>query len=246
MKPATGRDRLQAPEVIRFADQGTLDGALEKTLGDALRKSLTKLGQASLALSGGRTPRELYRRLCTAALDWQNVLVTLTDERWVATADPASNETMLRETLLQGRAAVAEFIPLKNDAPSAFAGQAQLTETLSRLPDRFTAVLLGMGEDGHIASLFPGANELPLALAADGADFHQRPCQAIAPGNAPHTRMTLTLPRLLASDRLLLYFTGADKWRVFQRALEPGPVAALPVRGLFYQTRTPVTLYWSP
>src|SRR5262249_7486093 len=146
--------------------------------------------QATLIVPGGKSPQATFERLAREALDWIAVTVTLTDERWVSADDAASNEAFARRVLLTGRAADARFVGLYTGDESPEAGEAACAERLSTLTRPFDVVLLGMGDDGHTASLFPGAEALGAAL-----DEHAtQPCKAIrAPGIEP-PRMTLTLP----------------------------------------------------
>lgn len=229
-------------ELNSYGGRGALERALCSHLCARLRQAIAIRGRASMVVSGGTTPVALYSLLARQALDWSRVELTLADERWVPPADAASNEGLVRRTLLQGAAAPARFLPLKNAASSPCLGQAASERLLRALPERLDLVLLGMGEDGHTASLFPGAAELEWALHPDP----RRACAAITPPGAPWSRLTLTLPRLLAAREIILQLYGATKWTVLQRALEPGPVEQMPVRALFRQRQVPVRVYWAP
>lgn len=193
-------------EIETFADREALFDAAASALAAAVNHGVAARGWASLALAGGSTPAPVYRRLSQADLAWAKVTVTLTDERKVPSDHPESNERMLRETLLVGPAAAASFAPL--DAAPAL------------LP--FDGALLGMGEDGHFASLFPGNAALADGLTGDAVTI-EAPAGEPAP---PQPRSSLTLKALADAGAVLLLATGAAKRAVLE-APDGLPVAAL-------------------
>lgn len=206
---------------------------------------LKRQSPATLLLSGGSTPGPLYRKLANADLDWEAISVALVDERWVEVDDDASNERLLRETLLVGNAAGANLVGMKTAAASALEGQAECETRYARLPRSYDICLLGMGADGHTASLFPHAEGLAQAI---GATQHCAPIQALrseVTGDQVE-RMTLTPWSILQSRRLILLFTGAEKWEIFQRACRPGAALDLPVRLFIHQQALPLEVYWAP
>jgi 6-phosphogluconolactonase len=168
--------------------------------------------------------------------------VTLADERWVETTADASNERFVRENLLAGPAAAAHFVGLKNPAPTPEAGADWATRALTRVPHPFDVVVLGMGDDGHTASLFPGSMALARALDPGAAPG----CVAINALVAPHARVSLNLAALLDARRIVLHIEGDAKWAVYQRARTPGTAAELPVRAVLQQKEVPVDVYWAP
>ena len=224
------------PDAIALAH--ALSGEIEVDLGEAIAAR----GAASLVVSGGRTPKRLYEQLRTEKLDWAKVWVTLADERWVETTSELSNERLVRETLLTGAAAAARFVGLKNPAATPEAGAEWATRALTRAPRPFDVVVLGMGEDGHTASLFPGSLALSRALDPSAPPG----CVAVNALAAPHARMSLNLAALLDSRRIILHFEGEAKWQVYLRARAPGAAAELPVRAVLHQKETPVDVFWSP
>jgi 6-phosphogluconolactonase len=226
----------------RFPDSLALAHALSGEIKVDLEEAIAARGAASLVVSGGRTPVRLFEQLRTEPLDWSRVWVTLADERWVDTSDPASNEKLVRDTLLTGAAAAAHFVGLKNPAPTPEAGADWATRALGRVPRPFDVVLLGMGEDGHTASLFPGS--LALGKALDRAA--PAGCIALNSLTAPHARLSLNLAALLDSRRIILHIEGESKWQVYQRAKAAGAVAELPVRSVLHQKEVPIDVYWAP
>lgn len=226
----------------RFPDAAALANVLAEQIRVDLHEAIQTRGAAGLVVSGGRTPTRLFAQLRGQALDWSKVWVTLADERWVDVSSEASNEQLVRRHLLVERASEAHFIPLKNPAETPDAGAEWATRALSRMPHPYDVVVLGMGDDGHTASLFPGSLALSRAL-----DLATPPgCVAIHALTAPHARMTLNLSALLASRRIVLHIEGETKWHVYQRARAAGSPLEIPVRAVLQQKEVPVDVFWCP
>lgn len=226
----------------RFPDPVALAHALSGEIQVDLDEAIGARGVASLVVPGGRTPVRLLQQLSTEKVDWPKVWVTLCDERWVETSSNDSNERLIRDNLLSRLPAPAHFVGLKNPAPTPEAGADWAWRALSRVPHPYDVVLLGMGEDGHTASLFPGSLALARALDATA----QPGCIAVNALTAPHARVTLNLAALLDSRRIVLHIEGETKWQVYLRARAPGSVAELPVRAILQQREVPVDVYWCP
>ena len=224
-----------------FESREDLVSSLADHIVNKLSAAITKNGKASLVVSGGSTPKVLFQQLCDKELDWANVVITLADERWVEPTDSASNEKLVRETLLVSKAAAASFIPHKNAATTPEEGCAGLEAELSHCPAPFTILMLGMGGDGHTASLFPCSEQLAAGLDMESG----RKCLAVHPTTAPHGRMSLSLPALLNSDEVILLITGDDKWDVYQAALAGDDVTEFPVRSVIHQAVAPFSVYWA-
>lgn len=216
--------------------------ALADAITDRLRTALTARGAASLVVSGGKSPVPLFARLRTIPLDWSRVWITLADERWVTPTSPDSNERLLREHLLRDAAADTRFVPLKSAFDTAAAGLSAAAAALAAMPRPFDVVVLGMGEDGHTASLFPGAEGLAAALALDGTAR----LAAITPPAAAHPRITLTLAALLDARCLMLALSGAAKRAVYEQARAAPDALRWPVSAVLAQTRVPVEVWLSP
>jgi 6-phosphogluconolactonase len=233
---------MTSSEVTRYADADALAQTLAARVAAMLMSGVTARGRASLVVSGGRSPVKFFEQLRSQSLDWARVSIALADERWVEPGDPDSNEHLVREVLLRDRAAAAGFIGLKNAAPTPDAGAAAAWETFARVQRPFDAVLLGMGDDGHTASLFPGSPNLERALDTTAAAG----CVGMWAPTPPQPRLSLNLSALLDSRQVMLAINGAAKWRRYQAACEPGPPQDMPVRGVLHQQRTPVEVCWSP
>ncbi len=223
----------------RCTDAEAATAALADAIIDRLRTALTERGVASLVVSGGKSPVPLFARLRAADLDWSRVWITLADERWVDPSSPDSNERLLREHLLVDRAAAARFVALKSAFATVADGLAASAAALATIPRPFDVVVLGMGEDGHTASLFPGAAGLAAALALDNSAS----LAAITPPAAPHPRISLTLSALLDARCLMLPLAGATKLAIYQQARETPDAMRWPVSAVLTQQRVSVEVW---
>lgn len=229
----------------RFDSRESLYNQVYGMVVDGITDDLQASGQACLLLSGGASPQPLYQRLSTALVDWQRVTVALVDERWVEPDHPASNERLIRQTLRQNNASECALIGMKTPASTPFAGERECQQSYANLTRPYTFCLLGMGDDGHIASLFPHAEGLEVALHS------QQLCAGIQAQPSPTTsgilqRMTMTPWAFLQATKVVLLILGEEKWQVYQQAREPGPVADMPVRALWEQPDVDVEVFWAP
>jgi 6-phosphogluconolactonase len=213
-----------------FPGPAELADAAAGGITDALQGALDARGRASLVATGGRSPGPVYDRLSRAELDWAHVAVTLSDERHVDASSPNANARLLRERLFVGRGAAAQYLPLTDYA-----------EGVLRKLMPFDAVMLGMGEDGHIASLIPGSPVLAQGMDPTGAALTAESPQGF--GSPPVARITLTLAALLQSRAIFLLIAGEAKRQVIAQA-KAG--ADLPVRAILNQDQVPVRIFWSP
>ncbi|ARE40348.1 6-phosphogluconolactonase, eukaryotic type [Rhodovulum sp. P5] len=196
--------------LIEYPDLEMLIMDLANKLAGEIKNALFHEDRITIALPGGTTPGPLYDDLCGASLDWDRVRVIPTDERLVPADHPRSNEALLKARLLTGKASDARFISLRPGAD----GMAGLTERVKRtLP--LSVAVLGMGEDLHTASLFPGAPELEAALASDAP-----PVMQITPPEEPEARITLTAPVLKGALNTHVLITGWAKRAAVERARE--------------------------
>ncbi|MDP9084343.1 MAG: 6-phosphogluconolactonase [Pseudomonadota bacterium] len=230
------------PPAQRFADAEALSSELAGQIAANLGAAIASRGLASLVVSGGKSPVRLFELLRTRPIDWSRVCIALADERWVDPTDAASNERLVREVLLRDKAATARFLGLKNAAPNPDLGAVSAWETFARVPRPFDVVVLGMGEDGHTASLFPRSPNLPSALNQTAVAG----CVGMWSPEPPQPRLSLNLTALLDSRRIVLLITGDSKWKIYVAASSAGAAQEMPVRAVLRQTRTPVTVMWSP
>lgn len=199
--------------------------ALAERVAEVLREAIVQRGEAVLEVSGGRSPVAFFERLAQQPLAWAQVWVSLADERWVAVDQDGSNEALVRRHLLQGEAAQARLLGLFQPAATLDEAAERADAALAELP-RIDVLVLGIGDDGHTASLFPGNTLLAEALSPECAR-RVLPMQAPV---APHARLTLTLPVLARARLSLLVIQGEAKRLTLQRALVAGPITELPIR----------------
>lgn len=224
-------------ELVSRDDPGALASVLADDIAALLADAIEARGCASLVVPGGRTPLPVFERLRRADLDWMKVAITLTDERWVVPDEAASNEGLVRRALLKGRAAAARFVPLKNAAPTAAQGAATAWRRVAAemlLP--FDVVVLGMGEDAHTASLFPGSPGIESALDATVPPA----CVAMTAPVSPTERISLNVAALASARQLIVHFTSEAKWRTWQAA------DGLPIGLTLRLAASRPWLYWCP
>ncbi len=224
-----------------FESQAALDNALSDTISDILHRAIAQRGRAVLAVSGGSTPKGLFACLSQANLDWDKVTVTLADERWVPASHRDSNERLVREQLLINRATGARFLSLTSEHDEPVRAEPDIDARLAELGPA-DVLVLGMGADGHTASLFPEASNLSQAL---DLACSQR-CIAIDPVTAPHLRMSMSLSFLLASANIFVHITGADKRRIFEQACVDKDPRKAPIASVLSHASQPVHVYWAP
>ena len=222
------------------ADQ--LAQQLAQHIARRLRKAITTRGHAVLAVSGGKSPVAMFEQLRQQALEWEHLTVLLVDERCVPHTHTDSNTALVHSHLLQGAAAQASFVPFFDQLPDVLDDAAlealadNANARLAAQPWPIDVAVLGMGEDGHTASLFPGATELGKALHSSG------PVTWLRPPAAPHARLTLTLPALLTTHELMLSITGTTKLAVYQQA-RLGADENVPISLVLNQHFTPVSVW---
>lgn len=225
-----------------FENNAELAPVLAAAVAADLRAVLETEPSASLAVSGSRSPVPVFEALRAVDLDWSRVVVTLVDERWVPENNPGSNAALVKAYLLQGRAAAARFVPLYTGAASALAAETDLAATFKDIPQPFAALILGMGDDGHTASLFPDSPQLQAGLALGGTVATTPPCLAQLGDVAPTERISMTLPWILNARRVYLQFGGISKIEVYNKAAQDRD-PQYPVSFVLNQDRTPVSVF---
>ncbi len=221
---------------------GATPAAIAAHIADALRAAIAARGQASLAVSGGKSPIPMLEALRDQALDWSQVTVVLVDERVVPRDHEASNTALVARHLLQGKAAAARFLPFFGELASAFNAEVLdalvkgAEERVSALPWPLDVAVLGMGEDAHTASLFPAAPGYARAIATDAR------LAWVVPDTAPHARLTFSLNALLQARELILSIAGESKLAVYRRAAEKAD-PALPISLVLNQAHTPISVW---
>lgn len=235
--PASSRVRFHA-----HADADAWASACAEALAGILKRDLDQRGHARLLLSGGTTPAPVYRALSKMSLDWDKVDAALVDERWLQPDDPDSNARLVRENLLQNHARIAHFEPLTRVGRT-------LEESVARANahalQQASVAVLGMGEDGHTASLFPGARDLRNALSSklDYVAFDASGCPGA--GKWP-LRISLTPTGLSKARERLLLVRGDSKRRLLDRALDSDDASVMPIRIAFSTPGATLQIHWCP
>jgi 6-phosphogluconolactonase len=226
---------------LEFADGEALAQGQANWTAERLRAAIAARGVALLIVSGGKSPARFFDLLSNVELDWTRVAITLADERRVADNSPRSNARLVRERLLVNRAKAASFTPLADVRLPEDQELAAASARVAHLPAPADVVVLGMGDDGHTASWFPAADGL--AEAMDPA-ARQLVAPIVAP-DAPEPRLTLTGRVILRARAIALEIQGEGKLATFAKALEPGPVEAMPIRAVLRGAADRLTVFMS-
>jgi len=210
-----------------FDEKATLQQAAADWIAAKLDDAINRRGSAVFMGSGGRTPGPIYETLSQASLDWAKVQVGLCDERWVDSDHPASNGAMLERTLLQNKAAAADYVPMKTMGDDPFAVVEHVNDLYldAGLTD---VMLLGMGPDAHTLSWFSDARGYATAIDPDTNSVVAAIEAIESEVTGPNLlRMTLTQPCVSYARNVLLLITGADKREVFESAPTDAPVSVM-------------------
>ncbi|MEM8686630.1 MAG: 6-phosphogluconolactonase [Pseudomonadota bacterium] len=229
---------MSGPVLNTFASSAELASALASKTATHLRSAIASSQLARLVVSGGRTPLRFFAELRSEDLDWASIRVFLADERWVPATSERSNAAFVKEHLLPAEAHFSELYgtDLKpQEAASALAND------VAGMDRPFDAVILGMGKDGHTASLFPDAPEIAQALSP-GADA----AIVLSPTSQPELRLSLTPRALINTNFLALHIEGTDKRTVYNAAMGNGPEAEMPVRAILRNDIQATQVYWCP
>lgn len=223
-----------------FQSQDALIEVLSKSIIDQLQEAIDKKGKASLLVSGGSTPKPLFKKLSEASVAWEKVSIGLCDERWIPSLDKNSNENLVKTYLLQGQASKATFIGMYNEALDVDMAEKWCTEKMKEALFPFDVIVLGMGNDAHTASLFPDNVKLEKAFDLENEDL----CIAIEPTTAPYTRMSLTCSAILSATHIYLHFEGEEKLAVYGDVITGDDMYKMPIRSVLNQDMKDVEVYY--
>lgn len=233
-------------EINKFDSREELFTAVAERCEKQLQQVISKNNKASFIIPGGTTPAPAFAQLAKSSLNWDKITVAQSDERWVAADHPQSNQGLTATTLLIENAKNTKYIAMKNTHTTVKAGESECDEHYKTLAQPYSLMMLGMGLDGHVASLFPGSKNIDQALDLNNTNQ----CIAIdatgceVAGDYPE-RMSLTLAAILNSRLIILLLTGEEKLKVIDRAQANNNPKILPVSALLNQNKTPVAIYWS-
>ena len=210
-----------------------------QSIGEILTEAIRKRGRASMAVSGGGTPTPLFKEFSLLSIDWAKVDLTLVDDRWVDAKNSDSNELLVRTHLIKNKATKVNFIPLKNDSKTAKEGQKISEEMLKNITLPFDVVVLGMGSDGHTASLFPCSDELPDAMDLNNLNY----LISTSPKTAPYQRLSLTARVIIDAKNVFLHLNGSSKLHTLESAMEYKDSSRMPI---YTFLENGLNIYWSP
>ncbi len=225
-----------------FSDIEKLEDVLAEEIISSLQTQLKEQNKATLLLSGGSTPVNLYSKLSHFDIDWAQVTVGLVDERYVPIDDANSNERLIKASLIQNKASKAIFTGMVYDTSNLDKNLDLAIAQNKSFYDETACVLLGMGTDGHTASLFPN-DEKSLPGLQTGSD-NDLLVYTNSP-NEPKQRISFTIDGLLNTKRLFLYFTGAEKMKVFSDAKESNQPLTLPISSFIHQQQKVLEVFWA-
>lgn len=228
-------------QINNFIGKEQLDEALAEKVSQLLQLAITSKGKASIAVSGGSTPKGFFQILSNKMIDWNKVTITLADERWVDINSDASNTRLVHENLLQNAASAAKFFHLKQgeELCSEILSDLNLAANNALLP--FDIVILGMGEDGHTASLFPCSEQVEQCLDVN----NENSLMMVEPKTAPHQRITFSFAALKKSKNVFLHLCGESKKQVLNKALSKNNIFEMPIRAFLQDDGIDTQVYWA-
>jgi 6-phosphogluconolactonase len=228
--------------MLEFADAAALAASLADEVAAHLETAIRDRGTASIAVSGGSTPKKFFEALATRDIDWSKVTVTLVDERFVPADSPRSNHLLVSAHLLKDKAAAAKFIPLYYEAPSIDEAAVIATEKTSGIGNPFDVAILGMGGDGHTASFFPHGNNLARALDLSGP----RGVLTMQAEGAGEERLTFSFASISDARFLALHIEGQGKKDVLEKAKAGSDETDMPIRAVLNRAASPLQIFWAP
>ena len=229
----------------RFDSRDQMFKSLAVDCETRLKNTLIKNDKASFIVPGGTTPAPVFLELSKSDLEWEKITIAQSDERWLDSDHPQSNQRLTENTFLINNAAQAGYVAMKNSSVTASKALAQCNQDY-HIISPFTVTMLGMGLDGHIASLFPNSNHIEEGLSLDNKDLCIDIDATGCPVAGEYTeRMSLTLNAILASEQIILLITGDEKLKLVEHWLDKQPERSCPISFLLNQTKTPLAIYWA-
>jgi 6-phosphogluconolactonase len=227
-------------QINEFEQRELLDVALADKVAAILTAAVESKGKASIAVSGGSTPKGFFQALSKKKLAWQAITITLADERWVDITSSDSNTKLVHENLLQNEAVNANFFHLKqgDNLNTEILADLNLAANQQLLP--LDVLILGMGEDGHTASLFPCSDEITQCLATDSAALIK-----VTPKSAPYQRISFSFAALSQSKNTFLHISGASKKQVLATAIAGQECREMPIRAFLQAPDVNTQVYWA-
>ena len=222
-----------------FVEQKDLIDTLSLNIIKNLEKAILEKGKASLIVSGGSTPKPLFEKLSSFDIAWDKVKVALCDERWINLKQKDSNEKLVKDTLLTNFASKAEFISMYQENIDIEDAQDVCSNIYKMELFPFDVLILGMGNDGHTASLFP--NNIKLKEAFETVE---RLCICMTPKDAPYERMSLTKKAILSADNIYLHFEGSEKQKIYKQVLDGIDSFDMPIASILNAENKIIEVYY--
>ena len=227
----------QAVNYLTFEDASAQSQHLAQQVADILLQTIESDGHASLAVSGGSTPKQMFEQLSNIDIPWQHVTVSLVDDRWVEADHDDSNQKLIENSLLQNFAQNANFIPLYQQGLDASQAIARINLMFKQVRQPFDVILLGMGNDGHTASLFPCSEQVTQGMSTSELYLSTQPT------TAPYSRRSLSAHASAASRHLFLQLKGLDKQQTLEKALRQKDELTMPIKRFLTKD---ITVLWCP
>lgn len=233
--------RITMFEQNNFDSREQLDLTLAQKVSEILQQAILQKGKASLAVSGGSTPTGFFKELSNKDIEWNKVTITLADERWVDIHSEDSNTRLVHENLLQNKASEAKFFYLKQGAHLSDEILADLNVSANNILLPLDVLILGMGEDGHTASIFPCSAQIKQALDIN----NENALMMVEPTTAPHQRITFCFSSLSQSKNIFLHLCGNNKKQVLDKALNGDDIFDMPIRKFLQTDNIDTQIYWA-
>jgi 6-phosphogluconolactonase len=232
-----GRGMMNNNEHV-FSKQEDLVTCLSIQIIQNLQKAIQETGKASLLVSGGSTPKPLFEKLSSYDIAWENVQIALCDERWLDNKHKDSNEKLVRDSLMKNYAIKAKFISMYQENTLIEEAQEICSAIYKKELFPIDVLILGMGSDGHTASLFPNNIKLKEAL-----ETNERICICMQPSDAPYDRMSLTKNAILGANNLYLHFEGEEKKAIYKKVIEGASSVDMPIASILNHNNKIVEVY---
>ncbi len=224
-----------------YDDRDEMADAVAGDIGFIIESALDARGEALIALPGGSTPLPIYQKLAQAKLNWKKVTIVPTDDRLVPLTDDKSNIRAIAQAFLSVGARV---YPITSDIEDYHLAGNSANAKLADLKFPLDLVWLGMGGDGHTASIFAGP-DLEEALNAPNGRHAVGVMPDPLPPEAPVARVTLTRSAILSARTVMITITGEEKKALLEGAIADGQSSKLPIGRVLAEAEQPIDIHWA-
>ena len=225
----------------KFTSSEILATNIAIDISSILQDKIVKNGFATLLVSGGETPKLFFQKLSQIDIPWDKIIIGLVDERWIDSNLLDSNEYLVKKNLAINFAKNAKFIPLYNAEVSIDSAETFCSKIYYKNFKEIDVLILGMGQDGHTASLFPNNEKLSIAFDLTNQNF----CISIFPESAKYQRISLTLKKILEAQNVFLHFEGVEKLQVFNTLIKTNDIYRYPISNILNKSKKNIKIYYS-